>query len=419
MRRVSATSIFRAFVIALAAIGSMQLRGQDVHYFDGSLINLAAMRGVKASASENLRKDHPAAGFVLHRAEGEIRFDNKFGACWWMMELPGEFEVSDVRIWFRDVIKSVGFRIRIAQEMPGDWSRVPVIGEFSGPVVASSNGQGFVQLHFDAAKGRIVRVEFWGHNGGEHGAGTGHEDLVISGVQVWGPNDPGVTSGISVAQSAWAGGTCTLHDCTMEHEGDEHPHECGEAVGDNDFGSRSDVATFFTRGSTAGDVQQTNVPASFAIALKNRVHVVAVGYSAATTDRIERPRDVKIYTSTKSLGDDWTFRKEVRDISGGEYVEIGLDQGAVAQRVKLDIERVWNSKIDEGRKAAEGHVAQIYVYGDALPPDIAFATTRACQASCGIWDADGRLVRVLQLPQSILVGDHGLCWDGWMIWGGR
>src|SRR5579872_1128900 len=187
MDRAKQNVFVRLLVVALLLALRRNLLAGDVRYESGRLINLATVRGTIATASDNLRKDHPAAGFLLHKAEGEIRFDNHFGPCWWMMELPAAYDVSDLRLLFRDVITSVGVQIKVAEEAPVDWAKVPIVASFNGPLVRGSSGAGVAELHFNPTKAKFVRVEFVGHNGGEKGAGGGHEDLVISGIQVWGP----------------------------------------------------------------------------------------------------------------------------------------------------------------------------------------------------------------------------------------
>jgi sugar lactone lactonase YvrE len=408
-------------VVALLLALPINLFAADARYETGLLIDLATVRGAKATASDNLRTDHPEPAFLLHRAEGEIRYDNHFGRCWWMMELPAAYNVSDLRLWFRDVITSIGFQIKVAEEPPQDWAKVPVIASFIGPVVGGPGGQRVAELHFNSIKAKLVRIEFTGHNGGENGSGTGHEDLVVSGAQVWGPNDPAVTPAISVAQSAWAGGSCTLHDCTTDDhapDGKVIPHapvDCAAAVNDNDPSAQpggNPIVTFFARGSATTQIEQTDAPASFFVTLKNRIRVVAVGYAAATADRAQRPRDMKVYTSSLGSGDEWTLQKELTDIRGGAYVEITLDHPAPAQRVRFDVERVWNPNVDAQRKAAEGHISQLYVYGEGMTPDIEFSAGAACQASCRIFNNQGGVVRNLQFPQSVQPGAYGITWDG-------
>jgi FlgD Ig-like domain len=415
-------SYFAQFLfVVLLLLMSMELFAADARFERGGLIDLTTVRGTKATASDNLRTDHPEASFLLHRAEGEIRFDNHFGPCWWMMELPASYNVSDLRITFRDVIKSIGFRIKLSENPTVDWNSTPVVASFMGPLVGESNGPRIAELHFDPVNAKFVRIEFTGHNGGENGRGTGHEDLVVSELQIWGPNDPPVMSAISVAQSAWADGSCTLHDCTTDDrtpDGKVIPHapiDSTDAVNDNDPGARpggNSIVTFFTRGSPTPPVEQTDTPASFVVTLKNRVRVVAVGYSATTPDRVERPRNIKLYTTPFESGDEWTLQKELKDIDGGAYTEIALDQPVLAQRVRFDVEQVWNPKIDPQREAAEGHISQLYVYGEEMRPDIEFSAGEACQASCRIFDNGGTLIRNLQSPQDIQPGAHGISWDG-------
>jgi hypothetical protein len=421
MKSANQRHIIQPLLIALLFMLPVNLRGADIQYESGWLINLATIRGTQATASDNLRKDHPPASFLLHPGEGEIRFDNNFGPCWWMMELPGSYEVSDVRLNFRDVINSVGFQIRIAQEPPDNWAQVPVVGSFSGTLAMASNGRRVAWLHFDPVEARFIRIEFRGHNGGEYGAGSGHQDLVVDGLQVWGPNNPAVSPAISLAQSAWAGATCTFHDCTTDAiapDGSVQPHppiDCPSAVDDNDPAASDGVnaiTTYFTPGSSGGIVQQIHQPATFVVTLKNRARIVAVGYSGPTADRVERPRDMKIYTSPLAMGADWTLQKTLTDMYGGAFQEIELDQSVIAQRVRFDIEKVWNHKIDPQRKNAEGHLSQLYVYGQAVPPDIEFTSPSVCQASCEIFDARGEIVRVLQLPRTVRPGTYGICWDG-------
>ncbi len=118
--------------VALGLMNPLKSWGGDERYDCGNLIDLATVRGVVATASDSLRKDQPPAGFLLHRAEGEIRFNNNFGACWWMMQLPGEFEVSDIRLSFRDVIASIGLQIKTADDPPADWKSVPIVAAFDG-----------------------------------------------------------------------------------------------------------------------------------------------------------------------------------------------------------------------------------------------------------------------------------------------
>lgn len=394
------------------------LPAADIHYENGALINLASVRGVKATASSNLEPGSEPPSLLLHRGEGEIRYASGFGTCWWMMELPGPYRVSNVRLAFREVIESIGFTIKTARELPADWDDVIPVASFHGPL---SSQHGTVTLAFPPVTARFIRVEIQGHNGGEDGNGAGHSDLVISGFQAWGPNDPVIDPAISVAQSTWAGGKCTEHDCSRDEvkpDGTIIPgraQDAPDAIDDNDpeVGPGGNFeSTFYAAGSPIQDTPQTGTPASYVVMLKNRTRVEAVGYATMIRSRPERPRDLKIYTSAYALGDDWTLQKEARDIPGGEYQEFLLDHPVVAQRVRFDIERVWNHEVDPRTRAATGRIAELYVYGEALSPDITFAVKDTVQVSVQVVDQDRHIVRTLQRPRSMKPGVYSAVWDG-------
>jgi sugar lactone lactonase YvrE len=408
-----------SFCLLLGMVST--LSAAEIRYENGSLINLATVRGTRAYASPNLKGDEPPASFLLHKVEGEIRYDSKFGPCWWMMELPQSYNISSVRLSFRDVITSVGFRIKTAERQPIDWRSVAPVASFKGPLIQAAMGQKTALVEFRPVKAKFVRIEFDGHNGGENGRGDGHQDLVVSQLQVSGPNDLAITPAISLAQSAWAGGRSTVHDCTVDERSQDGkvkqrpPRDFPEVIDDNGRAS-SEVgssASYFTKGSPPDEsIEQTKMPASIVVTLKDRARVEAVAYSAIGRARQERPRDIKIYTSPFEIGDEWTLQKELKDIPGGEYEEVALDQPALANRVRFDIERVWNPKIDGNLKAAEGRLSELYVYGSALPPDFEYVVKEASQASSQILDKDGNVIRTLERARAVPPGTYGLTWDG-------
>jgi sugar lactone lactonase YvrE len=384
---------------------------------------LATLRGAKATASANLKVDSPLPSLLLHQVEGEIRYDNKYGPCWWMVELPQSWKISDVRMQFRNVITSIGFDVKLAQTEPADWARVPVAASFKGATADATNAQRVAQVEFKPVEAKFVRIEFKGHDGGENGPGqgSGHQDLVISGLQVWGPENPAISPAISLAQAAWAGGSCTLHDTTLdEHKPDgtvetRAPRGFSAAVDDNDPASPlagQYSGEFYTAGSPAAEVEQTDVPADIVVTLKHRALVEAVGFSSMRHDRTERPRDMKIYTSPFSLSDDWTLQKELKDIAGGEYEEIAFKAPALAKRVRFEVGRVWNPNIDASRKVASGRIAELYVYGKAVPEDIVLNLKQGSQLTTQILDKDGRIVRTIDAARPVKPGPYSFSWDG-------
>ncbi|OGV52791.1 MAG: hypothetical protein A2X45_00040 [Lentisphaerae bacterium GWF2_50_93] len=386
----------------------------DILFDNGALINIASVRGAKATACENVQNTVPAS-FALHNAYGEIRYSNNYGPCWWMMELPKPYAVSGFRIAFRDVIKSVGFRVKLSID-PLDksgWDSLTPVFDFKGtPVPDGVTGRMIATCSFKSTKARFLRIEFYGHNGAETGgAGKDHPDLVFSNIQVWGPDNLPITPAISEAQSAWAGGRGFIDDVSTQS-----PRECPELVDDNDPGAKgfgNFHFTFWTKGSSAdGKMIQADKPCRLVVMLKHRSNVEAVGFAGLVRERKDRPRDMKIYTSPHEIGESWTLQKELKDIEGGEYEEIAFDKPALAKRVRFDMERIWNPDIDSNMKAARGHIAELYVYGTPLPPDFSFTVKNDATAGGQIFDSKGQPVRTLFTVRQYKAGTHGVEWDG-------
>ena len=410
MKAANRNILARLLIIPLFPIFGINLFAADLEYDTGSLINLATIRGARASASENLRTDHPDAAFLLHPAEGEIRFDNNFGFCWWMIELPSAYNFSDLRLIFRDVITSVGLQIKVAYDPPADWTKVPSVASFAGPLAAGPPGQRIAELHFSPVKAKFFCIQFTGQNGGETGHGAGQPDLVISRLQLWGPNDPGIGPAISLAQSAWAGGSCTLHDCTTDA-----PADCQAAIDDNDptpAAAENSIITFFAPGTPAAPVQQTPTPATFIVTLKNRARIVAVAYSATSPDRVEpraqlrsshpssnqetigpRRKDSRTYQAAPASKSRWI---NPRSPSASDSIssKFGIPGSIPSATLPKDTSRNYTSTANWFPPTS-----------NSLRPSLARPV-----AESSITKAHP--VRNLQLPQPIQGGTHGITWDG-------
>lgn len=383
-----------------------------VHYRHGEDINLCSMRGAKATAGPNLQPNNDPAQ-VLHQVYGEIRWSNNYGPCWWMVELPQPMPVSRIRLAFRTVISSVGFKVKTSlTPLPeATWANTPALVTAVAPLTdqpADYHGYRWAEKTWKPLPARFIRVEFTGHNGAESGQpGVNHPDLVLHRVQLTGPNAGLVVNPlISLAQSRWAGSSVTLRDAAGDRD-------CREANDDMEPGNPAlgNVhLTFFADGSPADpNTPQTHQPASFVIHLGHRGRVQMVAFSALKDDR--RPRDVKVFTSDVSAGEDWTLQKEAHDL-GGVYEEFSLDNAPLARRVRLDVTRVWNPNVDPNQHHADGRMGELYVYGTALPHDFAVNLPQKALTSGTVVDAAGQKVRSLWQLVDRPAGNFEGDWDG-------
>ena len=416
-RSSSFRGCFWALVFAAGAIVDGRA-ANPIPFQNGSLIDLMTVKGADAAASDNMQgpPSYNPATALLHRSFGSLRFDNKFHECWWELKLPDTYKVSKVRVIFQQVT-SVAFTVKVATEEPNNWDAVSPAATFNGPVpeiMPNTPGPGAITVEFPPVDGKFVRIDIKGNNGAENGLPPKVLDNVLTlvGVEVWGPNyGLAISPAISAAQYAWAGGSATFHDPTFGGEQDANL-----VVDDGDPGQNGwpNALGFNAPGSPAAPPASPVPTASIYVTLKNRMMVSSVAYASLAGDRPERPRDVKIYTSLLDRGDsDWTPQKEIKEIKGGDYVEIPFDQPVMAKRVRFEIERIWSPNVNPANHLASGQMVQLYVYGDPLPPDFTYPVAdNGGQVGIQVFDKSGGPVRTLQLPDTAAAGTYPVLWDG-------
>ena len=401
-------SIQRLIPLSLMFVLVAKAFAGPLYYDHPDQINLCTVRGAVATTSKN-RNAMPPADLPLHEAYGEIRFRSNYGACWWMVELPQAYKVSSIKAKFREVITSVGFKVKSSVQPLDDagWAGVTPVLDFRGLLqgAGAPDPPGWAAGTFKPVTARFVRLEFYGHNGAEKGeAGKNHSDLVMSRVILTGPNNPAMGPAISLAQSLWAGGRATLNGA-----------DCPDAIDDMvEKSAWGDVHFFFFTDGSPNDAsyKPQNKPASFVVTLAHRSLVEAMAYSAITTDRMDRPRDVRVYTSPYEIGEQWTLQKEAHDIPGGLYEEYAFDRPVMAKRVRLDVTRVWNPDLDKNSKLAFGHMGELYVFGTPQPPDFTYTIRHDAVTSAVVYESSGKKVRTLWTLRDSKAGAYGAEWDG-------
>lgn len=383
----------------------------QLYFQDGAKINLATVRGAKVSASKNCITAADIVCRPVHSSE--MRFHSNCGPAWWMIQWPQQFKLSSHRIGYRDPIKTLGYRIKVSREaLDADgWAAVKPVFEFSGPVAKLGHdgmSSGWTEGQWAPVEAKFVRIEWTGHNGGEQGRfGKDHPDLLVGKIQLYGPNHLPITPIISAAQSAWAGGEAVLDDARGGSSADgviddSEPKARG-------FGTLQ--CTFATNPGYANPLKPRIKPAAFIVTLKHTCTVEAVGYSAMAPQRSDRPRDLKVLTSPHAVGDHWELQKTLRDLAGGIYEEIIFDKPVKAKRVKFVIDRVYSIRLDD-QKMATGYLAELYVYGTALPGNLPITLDADAVVTASLFDQQGKLVRTLWQLRPMTAGQHLEEWDG-------
>ncbi len=402
----------RILSVAIYLCAALPLRA-EVYFDDGAKINLAALRGSKVSASKTCITAADLVCRPVHTAE--MRFQSNYGPAWWMIQLPQTLRLSSHRIGYRDPMKSVGYRIKTAL-VPLDeagWATAQPVFEFRGPLRTSGSdglSHGWSEGQWPAVDARFVRIEWFGHNGSEAGRpGRDHPDLIVGKIQLFGPNRLAITPMVSAAQATWAGGQAALDDA---HDGNGNwAAVVDDSQADPRQGFGSLTAGYVTNPGDADLKKLPARPASIIVTLRHTCLVEAVGYSAVAPPRDERPRDLLVYTSPHAIGQRWELQKELHDIAGGTYEEIGFDRPARAKRVKFVIPRVWNTRLD-GSRLASGYMAELYVYGTGLSGNLSFTLQTDATISATIHNRQGELVRTLWQLRPMKAGPHVEEWDG-------
>jgi hypothetical protein len=385
----------------------------EVYFDDGAKINLAAVRGAKVSACKTCITAADLVCRPVHTTE--MRFQSNYGSAWWMIEWPQTLRLSSHRIGYRDPMKSVGYRIKVSL-VPLDeagWAAVKPVFEFRGPLSRQGRDglcSGWSEGRWPPVQARLVRIEWFGHNGSEAGApGREHPDLIVGKIQLYGPNRLAITPMISAAQAAWALGQAALDDARGGSSNYAAVIDDSQPEPRQGFGSLT--ATYVTNPGDADLKKLAARPASIVVTLRHACLVEAVGYSAVAPPRDERPRDLEVFTSPHAIGEHWELNKELHDIAGGAYEEITFDHPVKAKRVKFVIPRVWNTRADGSRLAA-GYMAEVYVYGTGLAGNLPFTLQTDATVSASIHDAKGDLVRTLWQLRPMKPGAHVEEWDG-------
>jgi hypothetical protein len=410
MHAIDMTS--RAFCLALCLFAALPARA-EVYFDDGAKINLAAARGAKVSACKTCITPADLVCRPVHTTE--MRFQSNYGPAWWMIQWPQTLRLSSHRIGYREPMKSVGYRIKVslAPLDEAGWAAVKPVFEFRGPLNRQGHDglcSGWSEGHWPAVDARLVRIEWFGHNGSETGGpGRDHPDLIVGKIQLYGPNRLPITPMISAAQAAWAGGQAALDDARGGNSNFTAAIDDSQSDPKQGFGLLT--ASYATNPGDADLKKLPARPASIVVTLRHACLVEAVGYSAVAPPRDERPRDVQVFTSPQAIGERWQLQKELHDIAGGAYEEIAFDRPAKAKRVKFVIPRVWNTRAD-GSRLASGYMAEVYVYGTGLAGNLPFTLDADATVSASIHNARGDLVRTLWQLRAMKAGRYLEEWDG-------
>ena len=387
--------------------------GAEVFFDDGAKINLATLRGAKATACKTCITPADLVCRPVHTTE--MRFQSNYGSAWWMIEWPQALRLSSHRIGYREPMKSVGYRIKVSLT-PRDeagWEAAKPVFEFRGPLSRQGHdglSSGWSDGHWPPVNARFVRIEWFGHNGSEAGRqGREHPDLIVGKIQLFGPNRLPITPMVSAAQAAWAGGEALLDDAHGGSGNFAAVIDDSQPEPSQGFGSLT--GTYVTNPGDADLKKLPARPAGITVTLRHTCMVEAVGYSAIAPPRDERPRDLLVFTSPQAIGEHWELQKELHDIAGGAYEEIAFDRPAKAKRVKFVIPRVWNTRVD-GSRLASGYMAEVYVYGTGLPGNLPFSLQSDTIVSATIHNARGDLLRTLWQLRPLRAGHHVEEWDG-------
>lgn len=401
----------RVWCTAFLLLGTATVRA-ELFFEDGTRVNLAAVRGAKVSVSPNCTTAADLVCRPVHTTE--LRFQSNYGAAWWMIEWPQVFQLSSLRLGCRDPIKSLGYRIKVSSERLDEagWAALKPVFEFAGPLQKLGHDglcSGWATGQWPPVSARLVRIEWFGHNGSERGEpGQDHPDLIVGKIQLFGPNRIAITPAVSAAQASWAGGQVSLDDARGGSNSVAAVIDDGQPDAKG-FGYLNQ--SFVTNPGDADLARLPAKPAAFTVTLKHTSLVEAVGYSAVAPPRDERPRDLKILTSPHAIGEHWDLQRQLHDIAGGGYEEIRFAQPVRAKRVKFVIERVWNTRVDSN-KLASGYLAELYVYGTGQPGNVPLMLDKEAITTASIFDGRGQLVRTLWQLRQLPAGRHLEEWDG-------
>jgi hypothetical protein len=194
--------------------------------------------------------------------------------------------------------------------------------------------------------------------------------MILTKVQFFGPNtNVPVSTRFSLAQSAWAGGSCTYYDCWHAPSTSSCPEMVDDSVATaGGFGNLLRQIFPNTPGYDDDDPapNPANEPSRFFVALNDLYYVDRVAFSSIGDSRTAR--DVRIYTSFEASGSDWTLRKTVTNVpnsTAGYYYEVALDAAYPTRRVRLEVDRAWNTG-EDWIHVPQCYMAEIYVFG--VPP---------------------------------------------------
>jgi hypothetical protein len=365
-----------ACVLGLAAFSAPRAAASD-YYADGSKINLCTVRGSVVTASPNADGNAP---YIIHHPYGiEARWNNAYGPGWWQIQFPETFKVSSIKCGYygetNSVMVSVGYQIQVSL----DGSTWTTVATHTGGVTGMPNDgmTGYYTLDaFAAVDARYVRYAFSGHNGGEYGSPIpgSHNQMILNRVSIYGPNNPPVSTRISLAQSGWAGGSASFSDPweTRVWSGGSNSTSIADAsvLVDDFYRLRVYWPNVDGNGQdTQGPPQPLAVePSRFYVTLNDSYVIHAVAWDGLADSR--RIKDIDIYTSPDASGPNWVFQMAVTNVpatTAATHYEVGFPTPTLARRVRFDARHVHNTSVHPALLIAEGYFSEFYVFG-APPP---------------------------------------------------
>ena len=302
-------------------------------YADGSRINLATLRGVVATSSQNSGGANPVhaplhSGYTWEFRSGAY---SGSGSIWWQMEMPAVYWVSNwTVVWFSAPYAVSNFTVQTSL----DGSAWTVQAAVSNNTAAKVTGS------FPAVQAKFVRLDATAFHSLAYG-------MILQKVRFTGPNNPEINESISVAQSTWNGGSASGTSWG----------DIGQAIDDGVLADWN-----------FGCVYAASNPANPVIILLNGSYLVKrIGLTNFHVSDTRGARDIDVYASQLASGNsDWVLLKQLRDIPTDvgpvrmNYQEYEITPPAASvRRLRFDVIR------NRGH-ASQTYINELYVY--AIPP---------------------------------------------------